>query len=314
MPIFRILLYLLLVAGAWFFRASYIGWLGPYLFAAAVLLPLVMLLVSLPSMMGLQIALLAPERVMRGGKANLTVDFSNARILPVHSVTVHLEIRNRYTGDRTRQNYIFRNLENSRCEIPLSTACCGQLECSLLRYECRDLLGLFSIRRRGFAEALCTVMPQAVEAAAPVNFEAALSAATILKPKYGGGFAEEHDLRSYRPGDTANSIHWKLSSKTGDLIVREPLVPENSTVFIVLSRVGKDDRGLEVLRWLSRRLIELDTPHVVVADSLYAVDNEDAADNAVAGILSWPMREACSFDAKGARCVFLVSGGEVRWQ
>ena len=164
MPIFRILLYLLLVAGAWFFRASYIGWLGPYLFAAAVLLPLVMLLVSLPSMMGLQIALLAPERVMRGGKANLTVDFSNARILPVHSVTVHLEIRNRYTGDRTRQNYIFRNLENSRCEIPLSTACCGQLECTLLRYECRDLLGLFSIRRRGFAEALCTVMPQAVEA------------------------------------------------------------------------------------------------------------------------------------------------------
>jgi hypothetical protein len=69
-----------------------------------------------------------------------------------------------------------------------------------------------------------------------------------------------------------------------------------------------------VLRWLSRRLIELDTPHVVVADSLYAVDNEDAADNAVAGVLSWPMREACSFDAKGARCVFLVSGGEVRWQ
>ena len=50
MPILRILAYLLLVAGAWVFRASYIGWVGPYLFAAAVLLPLIILLVSLPSM------------------------------------------------------------------------------------------------------------------------------------------------------------------------------------------------------------------------------------------------------------------------
>ncbi len=123
MPIFRILAYLLLVGGAWLFRASYIGWVGPYLFAAAVLLPLIILLVSLPSMMGLQIALLAPERVIRGGKANLIVDFSNARILPVHSVTVHLEIRNRYTGDKSKQNYTCRNLENSRCEIPLRTDC-----------------------------------------------------------------------------------------------------------------------------------------------------------------------------------------------
>ena len=314
MPIFRILLYLVTVGAAWLFRVSYIGWVGPYLFAVVVLLPLVLLLVSLPSMMGLQIVLLAPERAMRGGKANLTVDFTNPRLMPVHSVTIHLEIRNRYTGETVRQNYLFRNLESSRSEIPLSTAACGQLECTLLRFECRDALGLFSIRRRGFSEALCTVLPQAVEADLPVNFEAALSAATILKPKYGGGFAEEHELRSYRPGDTANSIHWKLSSKTDDLIVREPLIPENSTVFIVLSRVGKDERGLEVLRWLSRHLIELDTPHVVVADSLYPVDNEESADQAVSGLLSWPLRDACSFDATGARCVFFVSGGEVRWQ
>ena len=40
-------------------------------FAMASWQQLVMLLVSLPSMMGLQIALLAPERVMRGGKATM---------------------------------------------------------------------------------------------------------------------------------------------------------------------------------------------------------------------------------------------------
>ena len=314
MPILHLIGYLLLVGVAWLFRASYVGWLGPYIFAAAVLLPLIILLFSLPSMMGLQITLLAPGRIMRNSPAKLTVDFSNARLLPVHSVTVHLEIRNRYTGERSRQNYIFRNLESSKSELPLHTELCGELECTVLRFECRDSLGIFSIRRRGNSVCSCTVMPQASESDENVNFEAALSTEAVLKPKYGGGFAEEHDLRSYRPGDTSNSIHWKLTSKMDDLIVREALVPENSTIFVVLSRVGQDDRGLEVLRWLSRTLISMDEPHVIVSDSLYTVENEDQVDDAVASILSWPMREPCGFDAKGARCVFIVSGGEVRWQ
>lgn len=315
MPILLHLIgYLLLVGGAWLFRASYIGWLGPYVFAAAVLVPLIVLLISLPSMMGLTVTLLAPSRVMRGSEAKLTVDFSNPRLLPVHSVTLHLEIFNRYTGERTRHNFIFRNLESSRSELPLNTAFCGELECSVLRFELTDALGTFALRRRGHSVASCTVMPQAAESDQPVNFEASLRTSSILKPKYGGGFAEDHDLRPYRPGDTANSIHWKLSSKMDEPIVREALVPENSTIFVVLSRVGENDRGLEVLRWLSRKLIELDEPHVIVADSLYAVANEDQTDDAVASVLSWPLREATGFDAGGARCIFTISGGEVRCQ
>ena len=314
MPIFHLILYLLLAGCAWLFRASYVGWLGPYVFAAVIILPLVMLLVSLPSMMGLQIRADAPVRVVRGSTAALSLDFTNPWFLPIHSVTVHLEIHNRYTGERSRESFIFRNLESSRSDLPLNTDYCGELECTVLRFECRDALGTFSIRRRGASQCSCTVLPAAVESDSPVNFEAALSTSTVLKPKYGGGFAEEHDLRSYRPGDTANSIHWKLSSKMDDLIVREALVPENNTIFLVLSRVGQHDRGLEVLRWLSRKLLELEEPHVIVADSLYSVGNEEETDQALSSVLSWPMRDACGFDAANARCVFVISDGEVRIQ
>lgn len=312
MPILHVLLYLGLIAIAWLFRAAYIGWLGPYLFAAAVLLPLVMLVLSLPSMTGISIHLTAAARVMRGSDAHLTLDFTNRHLLPVHAITVHLEIRNRYTGEVSRQNYLFRNLETSRSEIPLPTQDCGELSCRLLRYECKDLLGLFCIRRRGGSEAVCTVMPAAAEPEQRVPLEASLSTSAVLKPKYGGGFAEEHDLRAYRPGDTANSIHWKLSSKTDSLIVREALIPENSTVYVVLSRVGEHDRGLETLRWLSRELDRMEEDHVIVADSLYPVGNEDETDDALASILRWPLREPCGYDAKNARCVFLIFADEVR--
>ena len=308
----RIVLWAVLVGAAWLFRVWYNAWPGPWLFACVAALPPVLFLLSLPSMLGLKIQFEGPGRVVRGTKAEYTLRFTDERLLPVHAVTVQLALCNRYTEKVTHESYRLRSLSSARLALPLPTEECGVVSCRVTRCELQDLLGLFVIRRSFDTELTCAVLPEAQEAR--VDLDAALDAVRILKPKYGGGFAEDHDLRPYRPGDTANSIHWKLSSKLDEPIVREPLIPENSTIFIVLSRVGEGDRGLEVLRWLSRKLTELDEPHVIVADSLYPVGNEEETDDAVASILSWPLREPCGFDANGARCIFTISAGEVRWQ
>ena len=311
MPIFRLLLWVFLVGVAWLFRLSYVGWLGPWILAVVIALPPIVLMLSLPSMLGLDIQLEAPNYALRAKDASYSILFSNPRLLPVHSVVVHLQLKNRYTGEQWKQNFIFRNLETSQSELPLPTEFCGMISCSIISCDIRDALGLFSIRRKYKAECSCAVLPDAVQSDDPVNFEAALSTSHVLKPKYGGGFAEEHELRGYRPGDLPNSIHWKLSSKMDDLIVREALVPENSTIYVVLAHAG-ENRGLEVLRWLSHELIMLEEPHVIVADSQYPVGNDEETDAALASLLSWPLREPCGYDAKQARCVFVISGREVR--
>jgi hypothetical protein len=59
-----------------------------------------------------------------------------------------------------------------------------------------------------------------------------------LKPKPGGGFSEDYDLREYRIGDPLNSIHWKLTSKLDEIIVREPLVSEKGKIFICIDLFG----------------------------------------------------------------------------
>ena len=312
MPILRFLLWLFLVGAAWLFRLSYIGWLGPWILAAVITLPLIILGLSLPSMLGLDIQLEAPDYAVRLKDASYSILFSNPRLLPVHSAVVHLQLQNRYTGEKWKQNYIFRNLETSRSELPLPTEYCGMISCSVISCDIRDAMGLFSVRRKFKTECSCAVLPDAIQSDEPVNFETALSTSHVLKPKYGGGFAEEHELRGYRPGDLPNSIHWKLSSKMDDLIVREALVPENSTIYVVLAHAGEKDRGLEVLRWLSHELIMLEEPHVIVADSHYPVGNDEETDAALASLLSWPLREPCGYDAKQARCVFIISGREVR--
>ncbi|MCR5136767.1 MAG: DUF58 domain-containing protein [Oscillospiraceae bacterium] len=314
MPFLSFLTWLGLVAVAWLFRVSYIGWLGPWLLAIVIVVPLGILLLSLPSMLRLGITLRAPSVVVRGQESTYAVEFTNPALFPVHAVTLHLELRNRFTGDIHKESYIFRNVESSRSELPLSTALCGTVSIRLVSFDMKDLMGMFTLRRRLRSKCECSVLPSAVGPDEPPDFEAALSSSDVLKPKYGGGYAEDHDLRNYRPGDPPNSIHWKLSSKTDDLIVREALVPENSTVYVVLERVGTDDRGLELLRWLSQALLAMDEKHTLVADRLYEIESDEELSRALSSVLSAPMREPCGFDMKSVRCIFTVSAGEVRVQ
>lgn len=309
MLILRLFLWALMVGAAWLAQVYYNAWPGPWLLACTAVLPPVLFLLSLPSMLGVKIQLEGPGRVVRGTKAEYTVCFTNKRLLPVHGIKLQLELYNRYTENVRHESYRLQNLSSARITVPLPTKECGVISCRIKRCELQDMLGLFVIRRSFETELSCAVLPEAQQA--QVNLDAALDAVQVLKPKSGGGFSEEHDLRDYRPGDLPNSIHWKLSSKTDKLIVREALAVENCDVFLVLEQPGVHDEGLAVLRWLSAELLRREEPHLIVADSIYPAGNESESDAALISLLSCPMRPPCSFDARTARCVFRVRGSEV---
>lgn len=311
MPTLSFLLYLLILGAVWLFRMAYVGWIGPFLFSCALWVPPLLLLLSLPSMLRLRVEAEVSPTLTRNCEGHMTLIFRSPSLLPLRRVTVWLEVENRFTAELTKNRFSYPSLVTSRGELPLPTGFCGQLQCRVTRIECRDLLGLIVIRKKCPAPVVCTVLPEAKAPAVPPDLDMALDTAVQLKPKYGGGYSEEHDLREYRPGDTVNSIHWKLSSKTDKVIVREPLINANQEVFLVLGRIGKEDRGLELLCWLSLELCMREIPHTIVADSLYDVANESESTDALCTILANPMDKPCPFDPTGARCIFVITDGEV---
>ena len=311
MPTLYFLVYLSAIGAAYLVRLAYIGWFGPYLLLCVAAVPPFLFLLSLPSILKLRLSLEAKVYAAKGESAALTLRFSGVRFFPLNRSRIVIEVENRFAGERRRFRYIFRAVETEEVEVPLPTELCGQLVCRVLRWDCGDILGLFSFRKKCPAAVKCTVMPAIVPPESPPDLDAALAREPVLKPKYGGGFAEDHELREYRPGDTVNSIHWKLSSKVDDVIIREALVPENSEVFLLLSQVGVDDRGLEVLYWLSTELCAREIAHYVAGNRLYRVENELQAAAVLAEILSVPIGEPARFDSARARCVLQVSAGEV---
>ena len=314
MPTLYFFLYLFLLGASYLYRISYSGWFGLYLFLAMITAPLLLLLLSLPSVLSMKLRLETEATVSRHKNSSLGLCFSCRSVLPVGRVKIWLMTENRFTGEKLRSVVTLYGVGSKTHPVEMPTARCGQLCFRVTRWECRDLLGLFSFRRRCPERVFCTVLPSPAEPDSPVDFDAALRSAVQLKPKYGGGYSEEHDLRDYRPGDSANSIHWKLSSKTDTLIVREALEQENREIFAVLSRVGEDDRGLEVLYWLSLALLQREQAHFITADKLYPVGNEEECVAAFSHLLSAPFGEPCGFDATRAKCIFRVFSGEVRTQ
>ena len=96
MPSLSFLFYALALGASWLFHLSYRGWFGLYLFLAMLTVPVLVLLISLPSMLSLGLKCSAPGYVTRGDQAALTLQFTSRRFLPVGSVKLVIGVCNRF--------------------------------------------------------------------------------------------------------------------------------------------------------------------------------------------------------------------------
>ena len=105
------------------------------------------------------------------------------------------------------------------------------------------------------------ILPKPVEVTGISSLQRQL--AHRWRPKPGGGFSENHELRLYRPGDRLNQVHWKLSAKTGKLILREPMEPQRGLVLLTMTLRGTPeelDRKLGRMIWLGNHILCQEIP------------------------------------------------------
>ncbi len=230
------------------FYWAYREWLSWLLLMAAVWLPWLSLAVSLPAMLTAQMKIKAPRLAEMGSQAQARA-LGYGR-LPLPRFRAKLLVRHGYTGEE-------RALTDA-----LPTDHCGCLQIRVKRVWLQDYMGLFRLPRRSPARGQVLVRPKPV----PMENLPELKGYKIqsFRPKRGGGFSENHELRLYRPGDELRQIHWKLSAKTGKLLLREPIEPMRGLAVVSLTLSGTPevlDRKLGQLLWVSRKLLLRQMPH-----------------------------------------------------
>ena len=100
--------------------------------------------------------------------------------------------------------------------------------------------------------------------------------------------SETFGIREYRPGDSIKTIHWKLSQKSGDTMIRELSLPVEHQVFGQTAPETIHSMTTLLLS-LSSVLAEQGIVHDLGwRDALWQIDSEDARLAAMDALLSLP--------------------------
>ena len=127
--------------------------------------------------------------------------------------------------------------KNTQCiTAKLSSQYCGRLFIKLKSVKIFDYLKWFYQSKRVNQVVEITVLPQPyfIDATFSNNNNLSCEGDTYSKYKSGDDPSEVFDIREYRAGDKPNRIHWKLSSKSEELLVKEHSHLINSTVLFLL--------------------------------------------------------------------------------
>jgi len=217
-------------------------------------------LLSLPGMLTRQAYLSVPDMVEQDTDSKIVLTIQQRRSYPARSVKFILHIdRN---GLKYKRFLICKAKGGSKCDMLIDTSHSGITIYKLKQIWIVSLIGLFALPVAINRRASVLILPKPVK---PPRV-AALPRGVIFRPKPGGGFAEDYDLRPYRPGDPIRSVHWKLSAKLNSLTIREPLVPPPHSRLIHAADWNTDrerDLTLGRLRWISNYLLKWDLPYFV---------------------------------------------------
>ena len=257
--------YAALLLAAILFQIFFRYHLSTFLLALVVALPLLSLLLSLPGALGASLSLASGPNLPRGGQARFTLSLTQRVGFPLPPVKVKLGWANQLTGEGGRTACTLHP-RDGQASFPLTVPSphCGRLVCRVERAWACDLLGLFPLPLPGRAEAALLSLPLEGEVHLPEELDSPRSGGVVLKPRPGGGPGEDYDLRDYRPGDPLRSIHWKLSSKKDELVVRETLEPRQADLILTYDHFGPPeelDGVFDRLSTLSRLLLEKGRAH-----------------------------------------------------
>ena len=271
------------------FYCAYQQWFAWIALLTLLALPVFSLLCSLPAMISSSLTVNAPEVVTTGDVCHVKIDCKCNFPTPFWRCLIQVE------HPMTGKAYPLPK------DGQLPTSHCGVRILNVEKARIYDYLGLFALPLRGGDQHTITVRPRPVPMALPSA--AKQGRALRWQGKPGGGYSENHELRLYRPGDSIQQIHWKLSAKTGRLILREPQIPVGGTVTLRLDRgttPAEADRAAGRLLYVAQALLAQGIRlRILCQGSCFPVNSPEELFRSVDQLLALPLSHEPAVQAGG---------------
>ena len=268
------LLYLLILAVLAVFYAMYYDMLSFLLLVTAAVFPLLELL-----LLAVSAALMKAEIVetslfsRRNIPCEMELAIDSRSFLPFCSAEAELICVNGFDGRESRIKVDFHIMPRAKQRVGFSvtSAHSGPVSVRLKRIRIFDTLRLFSVTKRAPDDSISLfVFPEVYEINPPMEaeFEVSGDSEAYIARSKGDDPSEIYELRDYQQGDRQNRIHWKLSSKQENYIVKELSENKRSSVLVLIELLvrGSDitdrmDRALDACASAEAFLKNSGVPH-----------------------------------------------------
>jgi hypothetical protein len=241
--------YLLLLGAVGLLAILYNTYYMGILFLAVLGMPFFMLLLLFYVYASVDAELVSSAHIVnRRETLPITVQLTNCSIFPITNIKIYLTYQNAYSKKKYKTEYMVSvdARISAQVTVTLKSEHAGNLVISLKGIRIYDYLRLFSLRKRQIGEVKAAVLPNYYElpewkiSGGCANL---IDSDTYSTTKCGDDPSEIFAIREYREGDRLQRIHWKLSSKQNQLMIKEFSDPISCSILILVdlsSRKGKE--------------------------------------------------------------------------
>lgn len=174
----------------------------------------------------------------------------NDSFIPVSRVLCKVKVTNRLTKEVTTAvvRLSAAALEETSVKFEISSNQCGYLIAEVSKCYLLDWFGFIPLSCAVGTAGKISILPDTFVPGIVLSLSATArdDSQNWSQIHKGNDMTEVFALRDYVPGDSLKQIHWKLSSKKQQLIVREPGLPVEKSLLIFWDKNTEESNGKEM--------------------------------------------------------------------
>ena len=206
--------------------------------AAAIVYGILALLLVMTLRPKLTVEIAGGGMVEKGEELEETVTLRNGSALPVTACDLSIRNRNCVTGQEKLLplKFSLRGRGGQSQSLRVSDRLCGGQELTVGSLYVCDPLRLFRRKQETAARCMGFVAPELKPVMIPDSYLDSYNMESYMYSQYekGNDTGEVFGIRDYQEGDSPKQIHWKLSAKLDDLIVKIPSFPIENNIIVLL--------------------------------------------------------------------------------
>lgn len=251
---------------------------GLWLLAAALLIPLISVIYTAVFCRNIAAEITMSQVCRKDEAAEGTLTVSGRGMLPVFRADICISVRNILTGQEQQLTFTtaLAGKHGRQIGFSIRNKLCGSVRITFSSVRVYDMFGIWRNDISSDLEYRLRVLPDVFQVYPHIMPGLRSDCESIEYSAYrpGNDLSEVFGIREYREGDSIRNIHWKLTGKCDDIMVKLPSLPVENSVMLML------ETGLAEG--------EAHTPYVYDAMAeIYVTLSQTLADSGIPHSLAW---------------------------